>query len=200
MNRTKVVVFDFDHTLYNNVVYEDWQNYCTKGLRRLLSFLDEVTIEKIINNQKEFGDLNIIQTLIEQGLSVDDWINYRKQNLRSFDISNATAVNKTVLKEFADKYILYIVSHNQRFDVERVAKAMKINLKMFKDILTNTFKDGLFSKKYLYNKIIEREKIKPDELFVIGDDYEYDIKPALEICARGQQVTGCAFKLEDFEL
>ena len=199
MNKTKVVIFDFDRTLYNNVVYEGWHNYCRQALLELIKEIPQ-DAQNLLDNKGNIGDSKIIEIISNVGLHVKDWIDYRRNHLRTFDISNATTVDKNVLKEFASKYSLYIVTHNQRFDVERVANALGIDLTLFKDILTNTFEDGLFSKKYMYNRIIERENVKPEQVFVIGDDYECDIEPALEIGARAKQVENCNFRIEDFDL
>ena len=199
MDKTKVVIFDFVHTLYTNVVYESWFNYCKQALIELIKDIPEDVLE-LLDNHGNIGDVKMIETLSKAGLCAKDWIDYRRNHLRTFDITNAKSVDKQVLNKFASKYSLYIVTHNQRFDVERVAKAIGIDLNLFKDILTNTFEDGLFSKKYMYNKIIEKENVKPEQVFVIGDDYEHDIEPALEIGARAKQVLDCNFKLEDFDL
>ena len=199
MNRTKVVVFDFDKTLYNNVVYENWFNYCKRALCELVQEVP-ADVLYILEKQENIGDRKMIETLVKSGMSAKDWIDYRRNHLRTFDVSDAEAIDKNVLQDFASKYTLYIASHNQRFDIDRVAKALGIDFTLFKDVLTNSFDDGLFSKKYMYNKIIEKEKIKPEELFVIGDDFEHDIQPALEIGARGKLVLNCNFKFEDFDL
>ena len=199
MKKTKVVIFDFDNTLYNNVVYENWFNYCKIALKKLIKVIPKNVLTRL-DNEENFGDTQVIETISKHGLHAKDWINYRRSHLRTFDVTNATCVNDKVLKEFANKYSLYIVTHNQRFDVERVAKAIGVDLSLFKDILTNTFEDGLFSKKYLYNKIIEIEQVKPEQVFVIGDDFEHDIAPALEIGAKAKQIFNCNFILEDFGL
>ena len=200
MNKTKVVIFDFDHTMYRDVVYEDWHNYCKTGLRNLLGFLPKQELEDVIKKQELFEDLNIIETIKKYNLKHTDWLEYRNNNLRKFDITNATKIDNNVLKQFAEKYKLYIVTHNQKIDVLRVAKALDIDLSCIQDIVSNSFEEGLFSKKYLYQDIIKKENVKPQEVYVIGDDYKHDILPAFEIGARGKQVFDCKFTLKDFDL
>ena len=71
---------------------------------------------------------------------------------------------------------------------------MNINPNYFEDILANRFEGDNDSKEILYKEILEKEKISPNEMLVIGDDYEVDILPAFEIGAYGVLIKNSQFK------
>ena len=200
MNKIKVVVFDFDNTLYKNVTFDDWKSYCNNAMRVLLKFLTKEQIESVIVNQKNYSDIAIIQTLKAYGISYQLWLDYRNNNLRNCDISMAEVVNNNTLKEFSNKYILYIATFNTKKHVESVSKKLGLNLSLFKDIITPDYEKESSEKELMYTKIAQKENVKPSELFIIGDNATTDIEPMIKIGGNGQVVNSVNFTLKDFNL
>ena len=52
----------------------------------------------------------------------------------------------------------------------------------------------------MYYKIAKRENVNVENLFVIGDKFESDVEPMLNIGGKGKVVENTNFKLEDFDL
>ena len=202
-SKTKVVAFDFDDTLYTGVDWTFWFEHCKKLVKKIVGKQPkekEKIIEEAFKN-KHFNDQDAINLLAQFGYNQNVWIENRmlnKINSATKYFKNAKAIDNEVLREFAKHYTLFIVTNNYVEGVKMIADALKIDLNYFKDIITAHTKYNAFSKKYRYLDVCQLEKIKPEELFVIGNS-STDIDPAIEIGARGQIVDDCNFKFEDFD-
>lgn len=202
MQKTKVVVFDFDNTLYVGIDWtKEWAEFCKKGLRFVFRDWDDKSFEKMIKTENlvNYTSDGIIRTIKKYNKSPEDWIAFRTINNCELDYSNCISISEDVLKSFAEKYVLYVVSNSTHKDIEDMAFRFDIDLSLFKEIIINDYKHGA-GKKFFYEEIIKKEKIKPSELFAIGDSEQNDIIPALELGARGKVVQDCNFTLDDFGL
>ena len=200
MQEIKVVIFDFDNTLYRNITFDDWRTYCNSALRELLSFLSLEEMEEAINNQQDYSDISIIKTLKKYNISYNVWLNYRDNNLRNCNVDNAFVVSNETIKQFAKNYVLYIATFNTRKHVESVGEKIGLDLSFFKDIITVDYKNEISEKSVMYSKIAKRENVNVENLFVIGDKFESDVEPMLNIGGKGKVVENTNFKLEDFDL
>ncbi len=201
MQRTKVVAFDFDNTLYTGIDWtKEWAEFCKKGLRFVFRDYDDKMFEQMIKDENltNYTSNGIIGVIQKYNKNVEDWIYFRTINDCELDYSNITTIDEEELKRFAENYILYIVSNSTQKDVQKMAFLFDIDLSLFKGIIINDYKYGAGKK--FYEEIIKQEGIQPSELFVIGDSEQNDIIPALEIGARGKVVKDCNYKMEDFDL
>ncbi len=202
MQKTKVVVFDFDNTLYTGIDWtKEWAQFCEKGLKFVFRDWDEQRFNKMIKDENltNYTSDGIIRVIQKYNKNVEDWITFRTINDCELDLSHIVSINNNTIYDFAKKYKLYIVSNSTNKDIQKMAFLFDIDLTPFKEIIINDYKHGA-GKKFFYEEIIKKEKIKPEELFVIGDSEKNDILPAHEIGARGQVVSDCGFKPEDFDL
>lgn len=173
-SKTKVVAFDFDDTLYTGVDWTFWFEHCKKLVKKIVGKQPkekEKIIEEAFKN-KHFNDQDAINLLAQFGYNQNVWIENRmlnKINSATKYFKNAKAIDNEVLREFAKHYTLYIVTNNYVEGVKMIADALKIDLNYFKDIITAHTKYNAFSKKYRYLDVCQLEKIKPEELFVIGN-------------------------------
>ncbi len=201
MNKTKVVVFDFDDTLYSGADWTPWEEFCKVGLRKMFEELSDEEFKEIEKKYYSDGatDESIAGIMLAEGRDPKKWLKYREENVCEIDYSNCKVTSNATLKAFANRYTLYIVSNSTIKEIEETIELFNINKKYFKAIYSNQFESELPTKRKLYGKIIEREKIKPDELFVIGNSYKKDVLPALEMGAKGKVISEADFELEDFE-
>lgn len=202
MKKTKVVVFDFDNTLYFGIDWtKEWAEFCKNGLKFVFRDWNDKDFNKMVKNENltNFTSNDIIRVIKKYKKDVNDWITFRTINNCDLDLSNVVSINSEVLEEFSKKYVLYIVSNATMKDINFISFHLDIDLSKFKEIIINNYSHGS-DKEYYYKQIIEKEQIKPSELFVIGDSEETDIFPAQKIGARGKKVDDCNFHLEDFDL
>ena len=193
----KVVIFDFDDTLYSDTNPLPWKNFCIKTVEYFLKKLKVEDSENILNIVKNsgFSDRQLIRFIVSLGAKEKDVKDYMKShNIEGNAFENCKKVSNTTLRDFQQYFVMYIVSNSLETSVQDNMELLKIDSSFFKDIISN--KEN--SKKKEYENIIKREGILPDELLVIGNSYSSDILPALEIGANGKVVTSADFLFEDF--
>lgn len=193
----KVVIFDFDDTLYSDTNPLPWKNFCIKTVEYFLKKLKVEDSENILNIVKNsgFSDRQLIKFIVSLGAKEKDVKDYMKShNIEGNAFENCKKVSNTTLRDFQQYFVMYIVSNSLETSVQDNMELLKIDSSFFKDIISN--KEN--SKKKEYENIIKREGILPNELLVIGNSYSSDILPALEIGANGKVVTNADFLFEDF--
>ena len=193
----KVVIFDFDDTLYSDTNPLPWKNFCIKTVEYFLKKLKVEDSENILNIVKNsgFSDRQLIKFIVSLGAKEKDVKDYMKShNIEGNAFENCKKVSNTTLRDFQQYFVMYIVSNSLETSVQDNMELLKIDSSFFKDIISN--KED--SKKGEYENIIKREGILPNELLVIGNSYSSDILPALEIGANGKVVTSADFLFEDF--
>jgi len=201
MKKVKVIVFDFDNTLYSGVDWsQEWARFCEKGLRYVFRDWSDKDFYKMIDKEMDsfFTSDKMISVIEKYDKKVSDWLDFRIRNTCTIDYSRATCISNDELKKFAEKHKLYIVSNSTAKDINYVSTYFKMDLSVFKEIIINDYKNGP-DKKFYYEEIIKKEHIEPQQLLVIGDSEETDIKPALEVGAKVKLVRDCSFKFEDFK-
>ena len=193
----KVVIFDFDDTLYSDTNPLPWKNFCIKTVEYFLKKLKVEDSENILNIVKNsgFSYRQLIKFIVSLGAKEKDVKDYMKShNIEGNAFENCKKVSNTTLRDFQQYFVMYIVSSSLETSVQDNMELLKIDSSFFKDIISN--KED--SKKKEYENIIKREGILPNELLVIGNSYSSDILPALEIGANGKVVTSADFLFEDF--
>ena len=193
----KVVIFDFDDTLYSDTNPLPWKNFCIKTVEYFLKKLKVEDSENILNIVKNsgFSDRQLIKFIVSLGAKEKDVKDYMKShNIEGNAFENCKKVSNTTLRDFQQYFVMYIVSNSLETSVRANMAFLRIEPSFFKDIISN--KEN--SKKKEYENIIKREGILPNELLVIGNSYSSDILPALEIGANGKVVTSADFLFEDF--
>lgn len=193
----KVVIFDFDDTLYSDTNPLPWKNFCIKTVEYFLKKLKVEDSENILNIVKNsgFSDRQLIRFIVSLGAKEKDVKDYMKShNIEGNAFENCKKVSNTTLRDFQQYFVMYIVSNSLETSVRANMAFLRIEPSFFKDIISN--KED--SKKGEYENIIKREGILPNELLVIGNSYSSDILPALEIGANGKVVTSADFLFEDF--
>lgn len=198
----KVVVFDFDDTLYSGCDWQPWDEFCQKGLKAMFDDLSQTEFQKLQNkiNKNGISDAAIVKLMMQNKKDINQWLEYRDNNICDIDYSVCEKTDNEVLKDFAKKYTLYIVSNSTIKDIKNTAQILNIDLTMFKDIIVNKYENGKISKKVLYEKILQIENITPAEMFVIGNSQSSDINPAIELGANAKIVKTADFELTDFGL
>ena len=145
----KVVVFDFDDTLYSGVNWLNWELYCKEAVSVLFKSLDLKKYKKVHKSveKKEFSDEEIVKQLIKYNLDIQTWIEYRENNKCEIDYSNCNVVDNKILKMLAEKYHLYIVSNSTLKEIYEISNNLNIDLSLFKGIFENKFDNNNISKK-----------------------------------------------------
>lgn len=190
----KVVIFDFDDTLYSNINPEPWETFCLNTVKYFLVNNNKYNILEEAK-YKAFSDKQLIKFLKLQGEKEEDIQNYFSTHEVIGDIfKGCTVTSEQTLNTFANNFQLYIVSNSLESSIRSNMKKLGINENLFKQIISN---DDV-TKEKAYKSIILKERINSDELLVIGNSYTSDILPALNLGAKGKVICDANFSFSDF--
>lgn len=197
----KVVVFDFDDTLYSGMNWDNWEKFVKDATMSIFSNYAHIDLDYV---EKEFKknstDHTLVRLFFEFGVPIEKWLDYRKTNNCYFDYSTCKITSNNELKKFTEKYILYILSNSTREEIVESSKIMKLDLSLFKDIIVNEYLDVDYKKDKYFLEIMKRENILPSQLFMIGNSQKSDIDAATRVGAKAQLVKSADFKFSDFDL
>ena len=179
-NGIKVIIFDFDDTLYNGQVWTGWDVYINKFFD--IYFKDNEK-EKIAFTTKygfvgEPSGRSVAKTMLEEYGSGKPFIDYQTENVFPLDTTNIRVIDSTLIEKITKACTSYIVTNGTGKHVRTHMQNHNIDSKLFKEIFTNSFESMESTKTFFYKQILEREGVKPSEILVVGDHYNNDLIPA----------------------
>lgn len=177
--KLKVIVFDFDNTLYVGDVWGDYYDYSVSMLSKILpkDKAKEIADESKSNNYNYINNDHIIATLKKYNY---DYVTFVKNLIKNTYIhtGKAEVISDEFLKELKNKYHIYIATMSNENYLNHYIEKYKINKDYFKGIYSADLLAEDNSKVPLFKKIIEKEKVMPEEVLMVGDSYMHDILPA----------------------
>ena len=185
----KVVIFDFDNTLYDNVDWgKEWAEFVLAKIEGLLSFLPKDKVKSLMDkydlhstNGRLFEKAFNLFASGDTPLTTKDFRDLTATFLYEPNWTGAKTIPNELLRELAKKYKLYIVSNSSesviRFDCEKLG----IDTTVFTEIVQNRFDPKDLSKKADYLAVMQKENATAKETLVVGDSNFYDIDPAKEV-------------------
>lgn len=186
----KVVVFDFDDTLYNTDVWYKWAKFCNDAIKKCLPSYTEQQIVDFVETYDLMSACNgnaIAEALIKETGNDTAW-----EKLRDDLYAEAKGVkfaNNDIISKFSENFNLYIVSFSPVSFIEYYSNKYNFDLSNFKNILGNDESKCDNNKRKVFEQIIIENNIKPSEMCIIGDNYSRDIIPAKELGCEAIQVS-----------
>lgn len=188
----KVIVFDFDETMYYSpTVRESYVNYIKTAVMAL-SGCNENRAEKLMvqngfTKENKFAP-SFNSSLPNFGITRPAWDDYRRVHFFEIDYDTATIVDNEIYRKLAKKCNLYVVSNEMAENLRKKAERLGIDLAPFKKIVAPTF-DGTVNisggKVAAYSAIAEEEGLPPSQMLVVGDRMAVDVEPMLGIGGNG---------------
>ncbi len=178
----KVVIFDFDDTLYNTNVWQEWPSFCEYAIAKCLDGYSPSQIDEFLDKYNLRGECDgnkIAESLIKETGSSLAWETLRN-NLYS-TAKKVKFVDNDVIREFAKYFKLYIVSFSPSDFIQFYSTKYNFDLTPFTGVIGNNKMECKTTKKEAFWDILNTEKIQPEEMAVIGDNYYRDIIPAMEL-------------------
>ena len=182
----KAIIFDFDDTLYNGPVWENWGSYTKNYVYTNFENPDEI-YKKYGFTCNSNGASFVKMTIAEKGIS-QPFYDYQLNNVCELNLTDVVVVDNDRLRELSKKYKLFIVSNSSITHLNYYSEKMGIDTSCFTGIYDNQFKTENLTKTLRYQEIIDTYKLKPDSIFVIGDNPKNDIEPAIAMGMRGECV------------
>jgi len=189
----KVIAVDADNTLYElnaKPAYERFFSYLSEKLninRDILekTFLEVVgQVKKSKNPEERKREYSLKKTLDKLGVKYSEEL--IKESLKIFwdEVLNTITPKNGVIEfieKHKDKYIIVFTDEFKEIVEKKLEKAFGDWRKYFRYLITpEVTKEMKPSEKY-YKKILEITKAKPEEIIVIGDSWEKDLKIAKDM-------------------
>lgn len=178
--KIKIVVFDFDYTLYSGDVGSGYLErfykfFIDEGIaksegeaeRKIGKFLSTYKNNELIEGVLDFCKINNIDT----------------QKLIKFDSDNFFKIDAKSLRAFDNKYLeclkkyykLYMISDSPLTYLKYNMKKLHYDIKNFEKIYTNNFDAKDYLKTNCYKKLLEETGESAENIVMIGDNYIKDI-------------------------
>lgn len=178
-NTKKVLILDYDGTLYNGSIWQDWGKYAHNFL--ILQF--GVEGAEIFRKRHGFKNFIIVgqemaSAFIKDFGSAKVFYDYQDKNNFVLDQPDIKFADVDKIKELKKYAKLYLVSNSPVSYIESNSKRHGFDTSIFDGIYSNQFNPEDVTKCDIYKIIQEKEKVLPENVFVVGDSEENDMKPA----------------------
>lgn len=176
----KVIIFDFDGTLYNGWVWDGWQDYINKFLNSYFKSEKEKNefLKEYVQGYEYLDERAICEGLIQKIGTAKPMLDYLENEFYPYHSPDLQYISVDFLKELSKKYHLYIVSNTPDKSVKIHLKNNNIDENLFKEVIYNKCDSLNASKKAKFEEIMKKENAEPSEILVVGDTYSIDIEPA----------------------
>ncbi len=180
----KVIIFDFDGTLHNGEKWENWTEYMQQTIDYATAQLTEQERKDFMERQNITYNSNtadVANALVNEFGTAQGMIDFQSKNIYRLDYQNMKFVDPEFIKKLSEKYTLYIVSNSPVASIERHFRHWNIDATLFKKIYFNQFLAQDTTKGVFYKEILANEKVMPQEVLVIGDNFRDDLVPAQKL-------------------
>lgn len=185
----KLIVMDFDGTLYSNSLY--MENYYYFALNVLKDYFgySENKAKKILLNNKVYPRAtsengSVTQLVLHLGMSLQEWNNYRNRNFH-IEISKEKIVEKKVLDDMTRIFPVFLLTNNTLCEVRTLLSQMDISKDIFKKIITADSEEYKGDKLEGIKLISEISGVALKNILSVGDKYSVDIEPFIKIGGNG---------------
>lgn len=181
----KVIIFDFDGTLHNGEKWENWVEYMQRTLESALPALtpkerNDFLIKYGIDPKNPMT-ADVAVAMIKEFGTAQGLIDFHSQNIYRLDYPNMKFVDPEFIKNLSKHYTLYIVSNSPVSAIKRHFSHWGIDPAIFKKIYFNQFLPTDPTKAVFYKEIMEAERVAPEEMLVVGDNFRDDLLPAQKL-------------------
>ena len=200
MKNRKILIFDFDGTLYSGEnKFSQIPAFIKANKRKMLPNISDEQYSQIVKENPTWTDAwygNDLAKHIylfkdkypEFNISIKDYLAWENSNIEPVIIDKNEVVDATFLKKLCSEYHVYIVSNSLTNHIKHYMKILNINYNWFAGVLSNRFCYKDMTKKLYYQRILKKEACNPKDVYVFGDSYKSDLVPAEELGMNAYQI------------
>lgn len=190
MDKAKVIILDFDGTVYSgDHGFDEIEGSVMSHKREFLCWLSDDEYKMIERENPEWKTIywgsevaKFIYALRKKypklKISMNEFWNWQNEKPYPLVLEGTNTVDKNLLKKLCEKYPVYIVSNSSPTHVLHYMKIFGYDPAWFVKIISNKFTIKDFTKGHYYKSIMQKENCKPSEVFVFGDSRRSDLAPA----------------------
>ena len=188
----RLIILDLDGTFYDlkdilPSVYETQIDFlCLKtGKSRdeAVAFLSEHHVYK----ERAKDSKSATELFLTMGINLSEWTLYRESNFDVSKIDVKKAVEVTAIEKLSSICKIVLLSSNARHIINKVLTRLDIPESLFTGIYcSDNFPFGrIFNKKSAIQGVAKQYDIPLNYILSIGDRYETDIRPVLDLGGQG---------------
>lgn len=197
MQNIRVVIFDFDDTLYRGTDWRHWGDFVKCFFTEFLGDENKAIcfMKKHKITHKTLG-ADIVKAMVADFGSGEAFLKYQEENIYPLTLETIKHIKNEELKKLKKCCKLYIVSNSSVRYVKHYLDKFEIDESNFAGIFQNDFVGDNPSKGVAYSNILDIECVEPSQVLVVGDNYNNDIVPALNLGMQGKCIN-CLESVEE---
>lgn len=188
----EVLTIDIDGTLYDiqdviQTVYQAQVDFVHEKTGMAIKDIKNIFWKNCIFSYKSEKARSATELFGRIGLNLEEWSKYKSRHFNVSCINLSKAVKPDTIKELSLNYKLFALTSNTEYNAIKIFERIGIERRYFSRIITsdNYLQDGPFDKKKIMKSISEELAVCPKNMLSIGDRYDTDIRPMLEIGGNG---------------
>lgn len=195
-DRIELIVLDLDGTLYdiNDVISKVYQYQVSflsaklnKPFHEIESFFASRGIYPVVSRNSR----SATELFAQLGVDNEEWKEYRNMHFDVTEIQIENAVGEEVINDLTMKRKVVLLSSNTMSTVEKILFHLDISKKFFSEIICsdNFHSERGFNKRDAMKYISDKYNIPFSSMLSIGDRYQTDIRPMIELGGVGVLIT-----------
>lgn len=187
-NVIRLIVLDLDGTLYDindviSTVYRYQVEFLSKKLGKTPNeievFLDKHSIFPYVTKETK----SATELFAQIGIDKEEWKEYRNSHFDVSAVHKEKAVEGYILHHLSEKYLLVLLSSNTMTSIKKVLSHLDIPKEYFVEVVCSDFfpSEQVFNKKEAMKYLSNKYDIPFHTMLSIGDRYQTDIKPMVEL-------------------
>lgn len=188
----QLIILDMDGTLYD---LKDIHSMNYKLQVEFLAHEKNITLadaENVLNNNDIFPVISersksATEYFARSGIDMEKWRLFREKNFDVNLIDSNNTIHEQTLEKLNETAPLVLLSSNSMSNIKIVLRHLEIRTNIFKAIYCsdNILTDEPFNKKKAIQLIAQKHKTAFWNILSIGDRYQTDILPMLELGGHG---------------
>lgn len=192
MKNPKLIIFDLDGTFYdiNDVIESvyDCQVAFFSALRHIsVEVAKDIFTKNCIFPYASPESKSCTEYFERNGIDKWEWAAYRESHFDISKIDVSKAVSPAVIRQYAEAYRICLLSSNTYATIQKILSRLGIDTKLFTRIISSDrfVSSNKFNKREAMSAIIRDCSLEARECLSIGDRYNTDILPMIELGGSG---------------
>lgn len=180
-DKIKVVVFDFDYTLYCGGEWSEYEiRLCNFFVEKNVVNTPEEAYEMELKLKTKVGDEfhRLIKFARNCGIDPQELVDYNNEHFYHMDRVTVIPIDGNLFSELKNYYPIFIASDSPPKYLEYYMKKFGFKREDFAEVLSNEFKNEDCLKTDCFKRVLDITKVNPDEILMVGDNYKMDVETA----------------------
>lgn len=192
MKNPKLIIFDLDGTFYdiNDViesVYDCQVAFFSAQRHISVEAAKDIFTKNCIFPYASPESKSCTEYFERNGIDKWEWAAYRESHFDVSKIDASKAVSPAVIRQYAEAYRICLLSSNTYATIQKILSRLGIDTNLFTRIISSDrfVSSNKFNKREAMSAIIRDCSLEARECLSIGDRYNTDILPMLELSGSG---------------